>query len=402
MIKRLRWKFVLINMTIVTLMLGVIFSLLYSFTRMDLENKSIAMMRSIADNPTGQGSPAEQAHQVRLPYFTLQLGQDREIIATGGGYYDLSNQQFLQQVTQAVLDTHGPVGVLEEYNLRYCRVVTPGNQILVFADMTSEQATLENLVYTCVFVGVVSFLTFLGLSVLLARWAVRPVEQAWREQKQFVADASHELKTPLTVITTNAELLQQQGLDENSRERLSGNVLAMARHMRTLLEQMLELAKGDHQQGQSAHTTLDFGELVSGEVLGYEAVFFEQGLELEGRGEEHLTVTGDGVELRQVVDVLLDNARKYSTPGGKTVVELRHTGRRKCVLSVSNPGLQIPPEELAHIFQRFYRGDATRERNGSFGLGLAIAQSIVQRHGGRIWAQSRQGVNTFRVELPTS
>ena len=104
MIKRLRWKFVLINMTIVTLMLCVIFSLLYSFTRVDLENKSIAMMRSIADNPAGQGSPAEQAHQVRLPYFTLQPGQDREIIATGGGYYDLSNQQFMQQVTQAVLD----------------------------------------------------------------------------------------------------------------------------------------------------------------------------------------------------------------------------------------------------------------------------------------------------------
>lgn len=194
--------------------------------------------------------------------------------------------------------------MLEEYNLRYCRVMTPGNQTLVFADMTSEQATLENLVHTCIFVGVVSFLTFLGLSVLLARWAVRPVEQAWREQKQFVADASHE-RPPLTVITTNAELLQQQGVDDQARERLSGNVLAMARHMRTLLEQMLELAKGDHQQVQSIHITLDFWELVTEEVLGYEAVFFEQGLELEGRGEEHLTVTGDTVALRQVVDVLM-------------------------------------------------------------------------------------------------
>lgn len=210
--------------------------------------------------------------------------------------------------------------------------------------------------------------------------------------------------TPRELLAYINALLRRQGaeVDEEARERLSGNVLAMARHMRTLLEQMLELAKGDHQQGQSAHTALDFGELVSGEVLGYEAVFFEQGLELEGRGEEHLTVTGDAVELRQVVDVLLDNARKYSTPGGKTVVELHPAGRRKCVLSVSNPGPEIPPEDLAHIFQRFYRGDTTRARNGSFGLGLAIAQSIVLRHRGRIWAQSRQGVNTFRVELPTS
>lgn len=402
MIKRLRWKFVLINMTIVTIMLCVIFSLLYSFTRVDLENKSIAMMRSIADNPAGQGSPNEQALQVRLPYFTLQLGQDREIIATGGGYYDLSNQQFLQQVAQAVLDTHGPVGVLEEYNLRFCRVMTPGNQTLVFADMSSEQATLQNLVRTCIFVGVVSFLVFLGLSVLLARWAVHPVEQAWREQKQFVADASHELKTPLTVITTNAELLQQPGVDEQARERLSGNVLGTARHMRTLLEQMLELAKGDHPSSQAAYQPVDFGEVVSHEALAYEAVFFEEGLELESRGETSVSVLGDPVELRQVVDILLDNARKYSNPGGKTVMTLRREGRRKCLLAVSNPGPEIAPQDLPHLFQRFYRSDRVRTRSGSFGLGLAIAQSMVQRHRGRIWAQSRQGVNTFYVELPTA
>ena len=400
MIQALRRKFVLINMTIVTLMLCVIFSMMYYFTQVDLENKSVAMMRSIAANPVGQGSPTELGHEVRLPYFTLQLGHEKEIIATGGGYYDLSNQQFLQRVAQDALRSHEPVGVLEEYGLRYCRVVTPGNQLLVFADMTSEQATLQNLVRSCVLVGVISFLIFLGLSVLLAKWAVRPVEQAWKEQKQFVADASHELKTPLTVITTNAELMQQQGLDEESRERLSGNVLSMARHMRTLLEQMLELAKGDHQESQGQYEDVDLGELVDQETMSYEVVFFEQGLALDSRGEEHVTVRGNQVELRQVVDILLDNARKYSNPGGKTVVELRPAGRRKCVLSVANPGPEIPPEDLAHIFQRFLRIDRARTRTGSFGLGLAIAQSIVLRHRGRIWAQSRQGMNTFSVELP--
>lgn len=402
MIKALRWKFVLINMTIVTLMLCVIFSMMYYFTQSDLEDKSVAMMRSIAADPVGRGSPTEQVHEVRLPYFTLQLGREKEIVATGGGYYDLSNQQFLQRVAQDVLQNQEPVGVLEEYGLRYCRVVTPGNQLLVFADMTSEQATLENLVRSCVVVGVVSFLTFLAISVLLAKWAVRPVERAWQEQKQFVADASHELKTPLTVITTNAELMQRPGLDEESRERLSGNVLTMARHMRTLLEQMLELAKGDHQESQAQYEDVDLGEVVDQEVMSYEVVFFEQGLALDSRGEAHVTVRGNGVELRQVVDILLDNARKYSSPGGKTVVELRPAGRRKCVLSVSNPGPDIPPEDLAHIFQRFYRADRARTRGESFGLGLAIAQSIVLRHRGRIGADSRQGVNTFWVELPTA
>ena len=358
------------------------------------------MMRSIAADPVEQGSPNERGQEVRLPYFILELGREKEIIATGGGYYDLSNQQFLQRVAQDVLGNHAPVGVLEEYNLRYCRVMTPGNQTLVFADISSEQATLNNLLRSCVFVGVVSFLVFLGLSMLMARWAVHPVERAWREQKQFVADASHELKTPLTVITTNAELLPQPGVDEKSRERLSGNVLDTARHMRGLLEQMLELARGDQQAAKTAYQPLDLGEVVTGEVLTYEAVFYEAELELERRGEEHVTVQGDSVELRQVVDILLDNARKYSNPRGKTVVELRPAGRRKCVLSVSNPGPEIPPQDLPHLFQRFYRSDRARTRGESFGLGLAIAHSIVLRHRGRMGAASRQGVNTFWVELP--
>lgn len=402
MIKRLRWKFVLINMSIVTMMLCVIFSLMYYFTRMDLENKSIAMMHSIAADPVGLGSPMGGGQEVRLPYFTLELGQGKEIIATGGGYYDLSNQQFLQRVAQDVLGNREMVGVLEEYNLRYCRVIRPGNQTLVFADISSERATLSNLVRSCVVIGGLSFFAFLGLSMILARWAVRPVAQAWQEQKQFVADASHELKTPLTVITTNAELLCQPELDEESRNRLSGNVLGMARHMRVLLEQMLELAKGDHPSSQTAYEMVDFGEVVSGEALAYEAVFFEEGLELESRGEASMPVLGDQVALRQVVDILLDNARKYSNPGGKTVVDLRPAGRRKCVLAVSNPGPEISPQDLPHLFRRFYRSDRVRTPSDSFGLGLAIAQSIVLRHRGRIWAQSRQGVNTFYVELPTA
>ena len=170
--------------------------------------------------------------------------------------------------------------------------------------------------------------------------------------------------------------------------------------MRTLLEQMLELAKGDHQESQAQYEDVDLGELVDQETMSYEVVFFEQGLALDSREEEHVTVRGNQVELRQVVDILLDNARKYSNPGGKTVVELRREGRRKCVLSVANPGPEIPPEDLAHIFQRFYRIDRARTRTGSFGLGLPIAKQIVSAHRGRIWAESREGRVRFYIELP--
>ena len=194
-----------------------------------------------------------------------------------------------------------------------------------------------------------------------------------------------------------------------------GNIPGPGRRSQLVLAHPQQLPR--HHRCARPYEDVDLGELVDQETMSYEVVFFEQGLALDSRGEyevvffeqglaldsrgeEHITVRGNQVELRQVVDILLDNARKYSNPGGKTVVELRREGRRKCVLSVANPGPEIPPEDLAHIFQRFYRIDRARTRTGSFGLGLAIAQSIVLRHRGRIWAQSRQGVNTFSVELP--
>ena len=281
----------------------------------------------------------------------------------------------------------------------YFRVVsadiTDNSTMYAVIDRTSDRQNLLTVATLVVLIYVTALIVAVLFFYLYSSYALAPVGDSMKKQRDLIANASHELKTPLTVITTNAELLQQPGVDEQARERLSGNVLGTARHMRTLLEQMLELAKGDHPSSQAAYQPVDFGEVVSHEALAYEAVFFEEGLELESRGETSVSVLGDPVELRQVVDILLDNARKYSNPGGKTVMTLRQEGRRKCLLAVSNPGPEIAPQDLPHLFQRFYRSDRARTRSGSFGLGLAIAQSMVQRHRGRIWAQSRQGVNTF-------
>ena len=125
------------------------------------------------------------------------------------------------------------------------RVDSPFGQRVVFADITSEQSTLNNLVKNCILIGVLCFFAFLGISIRLAAWTVKPVERAWQKQRQFVSDASHELKTPLTVIMTNAELLQGREDDRESQVQFSSNILTMSRQMRALVEQMLELARAD-------------------------------------------------------------------------------------------------------------------------------------------------------------
>lgn len=402
MIRRLQIKFVIINMTMVTIMLSVIFGLIYNSTKANLENESISMMKTIAAEPFRLGGPGEPSPELRLPYFTLQLGINAELVSVGGGYYDLSDKELLKNLIDESLRHRRETGVVEEYKLRFCRVATPRGIFLVFSDMSSEISTLSNLIRTLLIIGLLSFLGFLAISIFLSKWAVRPVAAAWQRQKQFIADASHELKTPLTVIMTNAELLREQECTQADRSVFSQSILEMSRQMKLLVEKMLELAKSEADQTRQQVMPVDFSRLVLDETISFEGVFVEKGLTVESCVEPGITVSGNPQALQQLAGILLDNARKYSAPGGETMVRLFGTGHGKCHLRVSNPGAEIPPEELKKIFRRFYRLDQARSRDGSFGLGLSIAENIVTRHKGRIWAESAGGRNTFIVELRQS
>ena len=401
MLKRLRLKFVCIMMTIVTIMICVILGLILNFTRNNLENQSIQMMQAIATEPFHMGRPDEPPEGVRLPFFSLHVGAKGEVIATGGGYYDLSDQDFLSELIELSNASKKDSGVISEYNLRYLRTSAPKGQRLIFSDISSEINTMKSLVHTCIIIGILSFLAFLGISLLLARWAVKPVENAWNQQRQFVADASHELKTPLTVITTNAELLQDPFCDEVARSTFAQNILAVSKQMRGLTESLLDLARVDNGTNNMGFADTNLSQVVTGASLPFEAVFFEKGLAFTPEIEPGICVRGSESHIRQVVDILLDNAQKYSYADTEVKLNLRRIGRASCLLTVTNVGDTIAPEDLKNIFKRFYRVDSARSMNQSYGLGLSIAQSIIQTHKGKIWAESKDGVNTFSVQLQT-
>ena len=218
-------------------------------------------------------------------------------------------------------------------------------------------------------------------------------------RRRFVSDASHELKTPLTVIMTNAELLNSPDFDETRRSQFAAHILTMSRQMRQLIEEMLDLARTDSGQSTLIFSQVDLSRLISDAVLPFEPVFFEAGLTLAVDIQPGLTVRGSHQHLRQTVDILLDNARKYAAPSGEISVTLTRCGGR-CRLAVSNPGPEISKADLQNIFKRFYRADEAHTQQGSYGLGLSIARNIILRHRGRIWAESKNGRNTFFVELP--
>lgn len=400
MIKRLRLKFVLINMTIVTILLCIILGLVFYFTSANLEQESLRMMRNIAAQPFRLDTPGEPDEDVRLPFFALRLGPNGDLLSTGGGYYDLSDAAFLDSLVDATFSTPKQFGVLSEYNLRYYRADTPLSQCLVFADISSERATLNGLIKTCCIIGVVGFLLFLWVSILLSKWAVHPVERAWKQQREFVAAASHELKTPLTVIMTNAELLHNPVYDADKRETFVDSILTMSAQMKRLIGQMLELARADNAESKEVFDEVDLSRLTTQTVLPFASVFFEKGMMLETDVEENIRVTGGEAQLRELIEILLDNAQKYAREKGCTWVTLQKHGRNRCMLTVADEGEEIPSEALQNIFKRFYRADPARSRSGSFGLGLSIAERIAKQHRGKIWAESRGGINRFSVELP--
>ena len=214
-----------------------------------------------------------------------------------------------------------------------------------------------------------------------------------------MADASHELKTPLSVIMANAELLQSADTGAEAGRTYSGNILGVTYQMRALVENMLEMARVDNGAVKMHFGEVDLSQLVSDAALSFQLLYEEKGMGLQCAAAEGIRIRGSEQHLYQVMDVLLDNALKYSDPAGTVRVELAAAGKN-CVLSVASSGAPISREDLKNIFKRFYRVDQARSMNGSYGLGLSLAESIVEAHNGRIWAASADGRNTFFVQLP--
>ena len=400
MIKKLRIQFVCVIMAIVTVLLGCILGVVLHYTRQNMEMQSVNMMRTMASMPLQPGIlETMQPEQQQIPFFFVQTGSRGEVVDTTGAQYDRTDWEFLQEIVDAATDAGGETGVLEDYGLRYLKSDSPFGATMFFADLTAERQLLQEMAYSATAILLIALAVFLGISIFLSHLVIRPVEQAWEQQRQFVADASHELKTPLSVIMANAELMQNEDAGREDHKKYSGNILAMTYQMRSLVENMLDLARVDSGNMKTVMARLDLSQLVTDAVLSFQLLYEEKEMGLCWEIPEDIWLQGSEQHLYQVMDILLDNALKYATPKGTVRVTLAAAGKN-CLLSVKSPGEAIGKEDLKNIFKRFYRIDKARTMDGSYGLGLSIAETVVEAHGGRIWAESETGYNTFFVQLP--
>jgi len=401
-IRKLRVKFVAITMALVTLVLTVVLVSLFNALQENTASLSQQVLNRVLREDSRAGGAADTGitiggSQVTLPYFTVNIWDDTAYV-TSGTYADLEDTAALKEILALCMEQDSDSGTLPDYHLRYLRQDNGLFLKIAFVDISMELATVRRTLGSYLRVALLSLLLLFAVSCILARWAVRPVERAWDQQRQFLSDASHELKTPLTVILSNAEMLNAAELPERPA-RWADNIRSEARQMRSLVEQMLTLARADNAVTTAVLSEQSLSELASDCALSFEPVAFEAGKRLHYKIAEDISVSGDAKQLRELVGILLDNAIRYSPDRSEVGLSLQKKDRH-AVLTVSNPGEPIPPAELRRLFERFYRRDPSRGECAGFGLGLPIARTIAEAHGGTIRAESDEFSTRFIVTLP--
>jgi signal transduction histidine kinase len=276
-----------------------------------------------------------------------------------------------------------------------------GGESMVFLNIDATDRAMTRLLISMFVIGGCVLAVIFLFSLQFSMRALRPAEESLARQRQFVADASHELKTPLAIIDANAEAALGERVTPGARTWIE-RIGEESGRMRGLIDDLLLLARSDDPLSMTMEKLpVDLSVEAKREIDRVEAVLFEKGIGLEFKAPSGgVTVNADPARVRQILLILLDNALKYTDKGGRVTVETGR-GKKYAYLRVSNTGAGISADDIPHIFDRFYRADKARNsESGGYGLGLSIARAIAERAGGSIAATSADGLTTFTVELP--
>lgn len=275
-------------------------------------------------------------------------------------------------------------------------------QYQVVYNLAPEQNMLSSLLYVVAIGDAVSIVIAVVAGLFLARRALVPIQVSWEKQQQFIADASHELRTPLAAILVNLERLfryPDHTIEQESEKIMIG--MQEARRLTKLVSDLLTLARSDSNELQILKQKLRLDELVLKCTQVFTELAIIKEVELKTEIEQPLEIVGDEERLHQLLVILLDNALKYTSEGGKIYVSCKREGQRVAVM-VKDTGIGIPKEDIPFLFDRFFRVDKMRSRQTEgTGLGLSIAKWIVDAHHGKIQVSSEEGVGTsFLLTLP--
>lgn len=389
MFKQSRKRIVASIMAILTMLWITTLCVIYIASYVEVSKNNYEMLQEHAsqhllDKPLNNQAlkphipgPHFDSHKFKLStFYSVALNNQQEILEIKNDHHEIYSNDELQEIALKVINKNNDYGKINE--LIYYKMDKGDYLLISFMDNTLMQDSMNTLFRYTLIVGAIMIAILFFLALYLAKRIVDPLEISYQKQKQFISDAGHELKTPLAVISTNAELLQR----EIGNNQWLDNIQYENERMSQLVIQLLELAHSENPNIIMEH--LDLSNLINGDILTFESVAFENGLIINSDIQDNIMFLGNKHQLNQLITILLDNAIKHSEQGKEIQIKLKQNNNQ-IYLNVINDGIAIPKEQQALLFERFYRLDEVRnDEEKHYGLGLAIAKAIVETHHGKI------------------
>ncbi|TCL76301.1 phospho-acceptor domain-containing protein [Hydrogenispora ethanolica] len=423
MFRKLRFQFIVTNLAIIAVLLAAITTGAYFYLQNNMIKRAAFFSSQLSMNLNsgvfpGYRNPGSQLRRGRQLPPPAQLGPkppelEREpekpiffIRTTPGGAisFDSDRKPFariqLAKLAKQVLKLNKDSGVVHFSRTRYYFSKTALTDAPGFLIVFQDLGGLDAIIRTGAAIGVICLLLALLGSLFMARVAIAPIQKAWRQQRDFIADASHELRTPVTIIRTSLEVVLEnpQATVESQREWLN-IVSGEIRRLAHLIDNLLFLARADSHQPLLEQQPFSLSQMAERAAEAFQPLAAAQGIRFSATIRGGATICGDETRIRQVIDILVENALRHTPPGGKIALTLCALEKRVC-LKIADTGEGIAPEHLPKIFDRFYQVDNSRSK-GQAGLGLSIAKSIIENHRGTIAAVSALGSGTtFTIHLP--
>lgn len=340
------------------------------------------------------GNDNQKIKRKEYDYSTSVVLKNKTIMVLSNSLKETTDKDILS-MTQELQKSRKRFGSIDDY-IYLVRILKSGNTVYIFVNNKEALQNSKQFFIVSIFIFLLSVIVFTIISYYLSRWMIKPSEKAIKNQKIFVANISHDLKTPITIIRANADLIENEVKNKKSIKYIQQET----EKLNHLVNEMLTLTKIDNTISKENFKSFNFGDSLFDVVLPFESVAYEKGIHFNINIDESTTYFGDENNIQKLAEILIDNAMSYTAKGG--IVDVNAYENSKAVtLSVTNTGEPISDEKKVEIFDRFYRESKSRESTGNhYGLGLSIANTIVKKHNGKISIESKNGKNTFTVILP--
>lgn len=340
------------------------------------------------------GNDNQKIKRQEYDYSTSVVLKNKNIMVLSNSLEETADKDILS-MTQELQKSEKRFGSIDDY-IYVVRTLRSGNTVYIFVDNKEALQNSKQFFIVSIFIFLLSVIVFTIISYYLSRWMIKPSEKAIKNQKIFVANISHDLKTPITIIRANADLIENEVKNKKSIKYIKQET----EKLNHLVNEMLTLTRIDNTISKENFKSFNFGDSLFDVVLPFESIAYEKGIRFNINIDEVTDYFGDESNIQKLAEILIDNAMSYTAKGGIVDVDA-YENSKAVILSVTNTGEPISDEKKVEIFDRFYRASKSRESTGNhYGLGLSIANTIVKKHNGKISIESKNGKNTFTVTLP--